>query len=88
MTSKKDNIKMQRVVNFTCDEKIADAIIKLHDKGYYTLFSCSGHLDEKNLHHIYHLNVLGLLDLLSLKTLMVNQKNGLMKYMDFIVECL
>ena len=42
-----DTIKMQRVVNFTCDEKIADAIIKLHDKGYYTVFSCSGHLDEE-----------------------------------------
>ena len=47
MTSKKDNIKMQRVVNFTCDEKIADNIIKLHDKGYYTVFSCAGHEEDE-----------------------------------------
>ena len=47
MISKKDNIKMQRVVNFTCDEKIADHIIKLHDKGYYTVFSCSGHEEDE-----------------------------------------
>lgn len=49
MTSKKDNIKMQRVVNFTCDEKIADNIIKLHDKGYYTVFSCAGHEEDEHL---------------------------------------
>ena len=47
MISKKDNIKMQRVINFTCDEKIADHIIKLHDKGYYTVFSCSGHEEDE-----------------------------------------
>lgn len=47
MKSKKDNIKMQRVVNFTCDGKIADSIIKLHDKGYYTVFSCAAHEEDE-----------------------------------------
>lgn len=45
----RDNVKLQRVTNFTCDEKIADAIIRLHEKGYYTVFSCSGHPDDKFL---------------------------------------
>lgn len=43
----RDNVKMQRITNFTCDERISDALIELHDKGYYTIFSCSGHSDNK-----------------------------------------
>ena len=42
----RDNIKMEKVTTFMCDELIADAIIKLNDKGYDTLYCCSGHVDE------------------------------------------
>lgn len=42
----KDNIKIEKTTTFLCDELIADAIIKLNDKGYDTLYCCSGHVDE------------------------------------------
>lgn len=42
----KDNIKIEKTTTFLCDELIADAIIKLNDKGYDTLYCCSGHADE------------------------------------------
>lgn len=42
----KDNIKIEKTTTFLCDGLIADAIIKLNDKGYDTLYCCSGHADE------------------------------------------
>ena len=71
MTSKKDNIKMQRVVDFTCDEKIADNILKLHDKGYYTVFSCAGHEEDEYLAPYIMFDYIGTVGL----SLMIGGKN-------------
>ena len=40
---------IQQIKTFEIDDKIAQHIKNLNDKGYMTEFSCSGHLKEHSL---------------------------------------
>ena len=42
-------MKLKKVVEFEIDDKIAESIIKLNNKGYETSMSCSGHPDEEEI---------------------------------------
>ena len=42
-------MKLKKVVEFEVDDKIAESIIKLNNKGYETAMCCSGHPDEKEI---------------------------------------
>ena len=42
-------MKLKKVVEFEVDDKIADSIIKLNNKGFETVMCCSGHPDEKEI---------------------------------------
>lgn len=41
---------------FEVDEGIAETISILNKKGYYTLFSCSGHIKDPRLYEKYHIS--------------------------------
>ena len=40
---------VKKVVTFEIDDKIAESIIKLNNKGYETAMCCSGHPDEEEI---------------------------------------
>ena len=40
---------VKKVVTFEVDDKIAESIIKLNNKGFETAMCCSGHPDEKEI---------------------------------------
>ena len=42
-------MKLKKVVIFEVDDKIAESIIKLNNKGFETAMSCSGHPDEEEI---------------------------------------
>ena len=42
-------MKLKKVVEFEIDDKIAESIIKLNNKGFETSMSCSGHPDEEEI---------------------------------------
>ena len=42
-------MKLNNVVTFEVDDKIAESIIKLNNKGYETAMCCSGHPDEEEI---------------------------------------
>ena len=42
-------MKIKKVVEFEVDDKIAESIIKLNNKGFETAMCCSGHPDEKEI---------------------------------------
>ena len=42
-------MKLRKVVEFEIDDKIAESIIKLNNKGFETAMCCSGHPDEKEI---------------------------------------
>ena len=42
-------MKLKKVVEFEIDDKIAESIIKLNNKGYKTAMCCSGHPDEEEI---------------------------------------
>ena len=42
-------MKLKKVVEFEVDDKIAESIIKLNNKGFETAMCCSGHPDEKEI---------------------------------------
>ena len=42
-------MKLEKVVEFEIDDKIAESIIKLNNKGYETAMCCSGHPDEEEI---------------------------------------
>ena len=42
-------MKLKKVVEFEVDDKIAESIIKLNNKGFETAMCCSGHTDEKEI---------------------------------------
>ena len=42
-------MKLRKVSEFEVDDKIAESIIKLNNKGYETAMCCSGHPDEKEI---------------------------------------
>ena len=42
-------MKLKKVVEFEVDDKIAESIIKLNNKGYETAMCCSGHPDEEEI---------------------------------------
>ena len=42
-------MKLRKVVEFEIDDKIAESIIKLNNKGYETAMCCSGHPDEEEI---------------------------------------
>ena len=42
-------MKLKKVVEFEVDDKIAESIIKLNNKGYETAMCCSGHPDEEEM---------------------------------------
>ena len=42
-------MKLKKVVTFEVDDKIAESIIKLNNKGYETAMCCSGHPDEEEI---------------------------------------
>ena len=42
-------MKVTKSVTFEVDDKIAESIIKLNNKGYETAMSCSGHPDEEEI---------------------------------------
>ena len=42
-------MKLKKVVEFEIDDKIAESIIKLNNKGYETAMCCSGHPDEEEI---------------------------------------
>ena len=42
-------MKLKKVVEFEVDDKIAESIIKLNNKGFETTMCCSGHPDEKEI---------------------------------------
>ena len=42
-------MKLKKVVTFEIDDKIAESIIKLNNKGYETAMCCSGHPDEEEI---------------------------------------
>ena len=42
-------MKIRKVAEFEVDDKIAESIIKLNNKGFETAMCCSGHPDEKEI---------------------------------------
>lgn len=42
----KEIIKSDNSEYINCDERLADIILLLNDKGYITKFSCSGHIED------------------------------------------
>lgn len=42
-------MKLKKVVEFEVDDKIAESIIKLNNKGYETAMCCSGHPNEEDI---------------------------------------
>ena len=42
-------MKVTKTVTFEVDDKIAESVIKLNNKGYETAMCCSGHPDEKEI---------------------------------------
>ena len=42
-------MKLKKVVEFEVDDKIAESIIKLNNKGFETAMCCSGHPDEEEI---------------------------------------
>ena len=42
-------MKLKKVVEFEVDDKIAESIIKLNNKGFETAMCCSGHSDEEDI---------------------------------------
>lgn len=42
-------MKLKKVTIFEVDDKIAESIIKLNNKGFETAMCCSGHPDEKEV---------------------------------------
>ena len=42
-------MKLRKVSEFEIDDKIAESIIKLNNKGYETAMCCSGHPDEEEI---------------------------------------
>ena len=42
-------MKLKKVVEFEVDDKIAESIIKLNNKGYETAMCCSGHPAEEEI---------------------------------------
>ena len=42
-------MKLKKVATFEVDDKIAESIIKLNNKGYETAMCCSGHPDEEEI---------------------------------------
>ena len=42
-------MKLKKVVEFEIDDKIAESIIKLNNKGFETAMCCSGHPDEEEI---------------------------------------
>ena len=42
-------MKLKKVVTFEVDDKIAESIIKLNNKGFETAMCCSGHPDEEEI---------------------------------------
>ena len=42
-------MKLKKVVTFEIDDKIAESIIKLNNKGFETAMCCSGHPDEEEI---------------------------------------
>ena len=42
-------MKVTKTVTFEVDDKIAESIIKLNNKGYETAMCCSGHPDEEEI---------------------------------------
>ena len=42
-------MKLKKITTFEVDDKIAESIIKLNNKGYETAMCCSGHPDEKEI---------------------------------------
>ena len=42
-------MKLKKVVTFEVDDKIAESIIKLNNKGFETAMCCSGHPNEEEI---------------------------------------
>ena len=42
-------MKLKKITTFEVDDKIAESIIKLNNKGFETAMCCSGHPDEKEI---------------------------------------
>ena len=42
-------MKLKKITTFEVDDKIAESIIKLNNKGFETTMCCSGHPDEKEI---------------------------------------
>ena len=42
-------MKLKKITTFEVDDKIAESIIKLNNKGFETTMCCSGHTDEKEI---------------------------------------
>ena len=42
-------MKLRKVSEFEIDDKIAESIIKLNNKGFETAMCCSGHPDEEDI---------------------------------------
>ena len=42
-------MKIRKVAEFEVDDKIAESIIKLNNKGFETAMCCSGHPDEEEI---------------------------------------
>ena len=42
-------MKLKKITTFEIDDKIAESIIKLNNKGYETAMCCSGHPDEEEI---------------------------------------
>ena len=42
-------MKLKKITTFEVDDKIAESIIKLNNKGFETAMSCSGHPDEEEI---------------------------------------
>ena len=42
-------MKLKKITTFEIDDKIAESIIKLNNKGFETAMCCSGHPDEKEI---------------------------------------
>ena len=42
-------MKLKKITTFEVDDKIAESIIKLNNKGFETAMCCSGHPDEEEI---------------------------------------
>ena len=42
-------MKLKKITTFEVDDKIAESIIKINNKGFETTMCCSGHPDEKEI---------------------------------------